>query len=683
MGLGVIGVEVEADAPVQPGGFETDVERVGGFPAEFGVAQAAGDQAVMDLTAVEFVGLPTALATLDGGEGPEGGQALVAIAAPGSLDLEILPAVFPGPEGLVAGRPGGTEGEEIAPFPVGAEEGRSVPAVGGRGGIAPVVGIHHAGQITDIARAASVLAELDELGLLEAGDTEQGVAVGSEVGPRRLVHIVGGVVPRGDQGHVDAVPVEVPCVTQDGVQDVTVGLLMGDGAVRPGEVPLKGRRGVTGVVSIGPFLHVIVLIGEVFRTAVDVVQQVIDPEGQAFDPGTPDLDRGVEPVGVAVILIVPVGRVRLPERILVAVALRDGIFLKQGGTGTVRLAVGADEIGGADVGGDAGIVLAGVGAVHAEAQPVRHVRAELAEQGGTGEIVTDDDALVGSPGSGEIVIDFLAGARDAKLVILLETDAGGEIQPVDGLAGFEIGPFLRRHPGQVRGLGAVHDSEDVILRSQHPGLVGPGLQGCGGVEGDGRLLAGAFFRRDQDDAVRGTGTEGGRAAGILQDVDRGDVGRVDLIDAADVDYAIQDYQRCVGAGNGALATHLHRRLAAGIVDGADIQAGHVALQRFQGVGVVHQGDGGVLDAHGRDAADEVFPLGGAVTDDDHFVQGLDIIPEGDADLAASLEGHVGVEVAEHRNPEGGVGGDFFQDGHAVKVRNGSVARTGDLHVCAG
>ena len=168
--------------------------------------------------------------------------------------------------------------------------------------------------------------------------------------------------------------------------------------------------------------------------------------------------------------------------------------------------------------------------------------------------------------------------------------------------------------------------------------------------GDARVAFAAILGGDDDHAVGGTGSIDGARCGVLQDVHRLDVARVDVVDVAEL-HAVHDVKRgvvSVGADAADEDALPGSRLAAGLVDdqtgGESFECrGHV---RHRYAFDVLGGDFG--DRSGGD----LFLLP-AVSHHDHFINELGVDVEGHPDGGSRLHRQGLGHIADEAHLEGG------------------------------
>ena len=228
--------------------------------------------------------------------------------------------------------------------------------------------------------------------------------------------------------------------------------------------------------------------------------------------------------------------------------------------------------------------------IDAYLHPVRYIGAGLGQDRDTAVVIADDDTLVLGVGSGQIVVDLAAGSGNGKLVVLNITGAADEVEPVGFLACSHVCFFLRGHPGQVGRIVTRHDSLDPLVGAHDLRPVVPILHASGGVEGEYRFLAAALLCGNHDNAVGGTGTESCGRGRILEDVERGDIVRVDVVHTAHKNRTVNHDEGIAVPGDGSLSTDLHPGASARAVRSTHIKSGNVTLYGFERVEIVCQCD---------------------------------------------------------------------------------------------
>ena len=211
--------------------------------------------------------------------------------------------------------------------------------------------------------------------------------------------------------------------------------------------------------------------------------------------------------------------------------------------------------------------------------------------------------------------------------------------------------------------------------------VDKGLERHVAVVGDahGLFLLGALLRVDQDHAEGGLRTVDGGGGGVLQDGDRLDVIRVDVVQRGDLDVVEQDQR---GGG-----TVVGTDLAADADDGVgtdlsrtdtDVQARSSTLETTSDIG-----DRTALELLGcvdrGDGTGQVRFLLLAETDDDGVLEHLRIFCQDDVNDPAAGHGDLLGLVADAGELKCTIGG--YVDGiGTVDVRRGSVRRSNNDHV---
>ena len=149
----------------------------------------------------------------------------------------------------------------------------------------------------------------------------------------------------------------------------------------------------------------------------------------------------------------------------------------------------------------------------------------------------------------------------------------------------------------------------------------------------------ALLRRHQHHAVGAAATVDGRCRGILQNVNRLNVARVQRLNARGRHQgnAVHHVQRVVAAVQRALTANPDAADRARTLARRNVNTGSLALQSLQRVR--HRPDVQLLLAHARQGASHVALLLNAVTHHDHLVEQLLVL----------FEGHVNLAFACHRN----------------------------------
>ena len=259
------------------------------------------------------------------------------------------------------------------------------------------------------------------------------------------------------------------------------------------------------------------------------------------------------------------------------------------------------------------------------------------------------------------------GPEENRVAVRAGGDARGALVPrvaVSRGVALELGP-----------LRAVHH------RHAAHRLLRPGI----GVVRNARLPGLALLRGDEHHAARAARTVDRRGRGVLQDLDRLDVVRVQVADPAGHRDSVQHVERIVGRRERARAADADADAVPGVVAaGDDIDAGHAPLDRLDGVGLgyrlhifaryrghrpghVSAGLRSVAHHHdfrerdGQWCEPEVRPGGVPGGDDDvrHLHQGVPDEPRAQAvrprwhrrDGVAAVGGGIGAELrARHRHP---------------------------------
>ena len=267
-----------------------------------------------------------------------------------------------------------------------------------------------------------------------------------------------------------------------------------------------------------------------------------------------------------------------------------------------------------------------------------------------------------------------AGEADAVLLAPGGLDVSRDPVLVDHAAGIE-------RVAVVIVLEVVVDIVVIVLEGkifEHPGTVhhrtaGEVLQGGAAGVTHGSVAVLAALGGHEHDAVTGLRTVDGGGGGVLEDFDRLDQGRIQILDAAHLQ-TIDDVERADVAAVGRITADTDVSTVARGTGGDDVHAGHLALQGCGGIsrGLVLQ----IICADGSHSAGQVaLPLY-AVTDHHGLFQHLGVLIEHDVvgALGGDREGLGGVADAldAHRGP----GGDGEREG-TVEIGGCTDTRVAD------
>ncbi len=256
---------------------------------------------------------------------------------------------------------------------------------------------------------------------------------------------------------------------------------------------------------------------------------------------------------------------------------------------------------------------------------------------------------------GAVVLDFVGTARDAEVDLVFLAPLEQDVLVVVVDVERRVERILDNHEALV-------GRTDFVLKEERPALeVVVAAVGAGGLRelvgelaprmvvldldarrGDRTALGG-----DDEDAVGRTRTVHGGRCGILEHLDREDVGSVDAVDVLHGD-AVDDEQGLDSLGRESGDTaHVDRSGLAGLArTGRDVDAGDLSLHGLEDVGSHLALDG--LLRKGGDGARDVALLHRAVSDDHHFVDLLGVGHQVDAQ-AVGLRAQGAGLVADERH----------------------------------
>ena len=319
-------------------------------------------------------------------------------------------------------------------------------------------------------------------------------------------------------------------------------------------------------------------------------------------------------------------------------------------------------------------LVTGVGAVLGDGgEPDLEVSADLLV-----DAAVQRDAAVRLRGQGRVILEIrgaetvaaaLGAARDAHLIVLGVAVLENHVLPVgDRVVRFVEGVHIL--PG--------HLAETDVFLAGHHRILDRSLQGCIGIEGHHRCLAGrSLIGTDQDDAIGAAGSVDGRGCGILEDVDALDVVGGDFRQASNERNAVQHDERVVRGGEGTLTTDTDGRGCARLGRGGlHIHTGDTAHQGVRHI--VGRNLAQVVAAHGHDGTGHILAAGRTVTDDDRGFELLGIIFEDDVNPAATLDGNADGGVA-HAGDLENCGGSRLEGIRTIDARDGAVGRIHDHH----
>ena len=663
------------DAAVEEVRLETGVEGSRRLPAEVRVAERLEGLAIHRGIAEE-VGETAGLAHAHAGQGAVGREGLVAVLAPGDLELEIIqPAVGGGHEGLVGDGPGGAHGREVAPLVLASEHGGTVTTEGGVEMVPVVEGVDHTGEIAHVRmQGIGRRGDVVHTGVREAIDAEGSVSKAGEVLAGLAVAFAALGVPRIHQGSAHVVLAELAGVGEDVVDDIGQIRRVGDAAVGLVQVGIECRRGVSGL-AVG-HVHEVGLVRETVGVAQALVVVAGQAVGQALHPGDVDVQGAAEGgIGGAVDHVAAV--VHIPKRVDRVGFLAVHVLAHGHAVGEGRRAPRGD----ADrrvVRTDAVVLGLGVVEVEAELDVLGDRGVDAAGDGLAHELVPLDEVLVVVEGGAEQVVHVLGGAGDVQGVVLTDAGLADVVNPVRGFAGVIVRLFDRSQEGEVVQGAAVTRVEEFDVAVAVPELRGVVLldEGDGTLEGDHRLAYLALLGGDHDGAVRSLGAVGGQGGGVLHHAHRLDGVGVDVHQTAFEDHAVQDDQRHAAAGDGLLAADLHARARTGDAGLGDLDAGGHAAEEIHRVRLRRVRDRRVSDLDRRDGSGEVLTLDRTVADDHGFFEHFGVLFQDDVETGLVSHGNRLGNVADGGDFEDGVCG-HAQGEVAVDIRHRAGGRAPD------
>ena len=184
------------------------------------------------------------------------------------------------------------------------------------------------------------------------------------------------------------------------------------------------------------------------------------------------------------------------------------------------------------------------------------------------------------------------------------------------------------------------------------------LQGAGvdtplAVEGHGGITGLGALGRHHDDTVGTAGTVQGVRGGILQDADRLDVGRVQVVDIAFVGHAVNDPQRRLVGIQRAVTADVDRLTGTRATRSrVELYTGDLADQGILYVGRLRLDQVVRLDDFGRSG--EGLFLGRTECHDDHVVDRLRIFLQRYVNRGLAGNGNQHVRIAHERHLQGAV-----------------------------
>ena len=167
-----------------------------------------------------------------------------------------------------------------------------------------------------------------------------------------------------------------------------------------------------------------------------------------------------------------------------------------------------------------------VGGVQTELEPILELSVQVGAERHAVEVRADNGSLLVHVGTGDIVLDLLGTALGADLVLVLESGAEDLVLPVGSLS----------EDGRIGVVGVCLDLADsghiVVIFSEFPQVhhvdpAGLAAHGEHSVIGELRLAGLTVLGGDEDDTVGALRSVDRCRRGVLQDLHRDDVGRVD------------------------------------------------------------------------------------------------------------------------------------------------------------
>ena len=428
-----------------------------------------------------------------------------------------------------------------------------------------------------------------------------------------------------EQRDVHVVLAEIPVERHDVVHNVVGGITLGNAA-------LAARR------RSGPGIGSPELADVAPAVVVRIVELVLQPleEGEAH-LAVEDAEQTLVQIQILCLLV-------LAERVYTQlVGHREA---DQFAVLVAQLHVRTHVVGGDQVGRGTRVVALRIVGLHADLQPRGDVRLEIQAGAETVVVVTHDDTVLVVVVHRSEVVGRPGASRHRDAVVLHEARIGYGIVGVHrvalavilALGLVQVGEDLVAVVVEPLGTPVVEDLLDVLRTVHHVGLVGARIDAPVAVHPDRRFLGRAHARGDHDHTIGCTGTVYGGRAGILQHIDRLDVGRRKVGNRTVVDRAIDDHQRVVAGADRGRAADGHLGLGTGARSHADVQTRNRTLQRLQHVGV---GEGGLfVHIDLRDRSRDILLAHRTVADDHHVVQ-LDVVAgKGDVDDRLGADGHL-------------------------------------------
>ena len=618
---GLIVLDVTADAIVEHGEVETEVETGGLLPLEVGILHRSEFLTHCSRNAVAE---DVADAGVDLGE-RRVAAGLVTADTPTCTKLQVVDAGDVEPA-LIGEHP--TEGYrwEDGRLVVGREARETITTHGGGDEVAAVVGVVDAVHLIEQGLQPGV-----GVGGLGRSELERVVAEGHAWEELGIGSGVAVLAARStiDEGCTYGVLAEVVGIVEDVIEGVIV----------VGGVVLVSLA----VVVLGIFACIVVLTDTIVVTIVHAVGETLERQ----------LHLGVEVGEERVVAIVVIDHrtvIRILARIVCGIINDDAVLVVRMGE---RAAL--DEEG--EVGLLSVTILERAECLHTGLEPLGGLDIDVDADGVTLVVVVEEVVLLGGVAYGNEVGHGIAAARDVELV-LLDLTCAGEVAPPVVVAGHDVALAVG-HPrvghtrsevevgillGVARCFGLGVEPEALVVEVEHlltvhdAEVLGRLLDAVAARERNLGLALGTLLGGDEEYAIGSLCTIDGGGRSILQHIDALDVGRVDGGKTAGVDDTVEHDEHAGVTRDGVGATHGDRWVGTCGTCLAYVQAGDGALKGLQQVGV-----GRLLECfnvRACDCAREVALLHGAVTNHYDVVEQLVVFGQNDAKVIASFGGNL-------------------------------------------